>query len=359
MFKHKNLMMMKMKICCAAVLVLGLAACGSETVAPAPRVTVAPGVTPAEVAAQVEQALLVRDIDAAQKVAKAAAAEALDHFNGGGPKVEGRQSEGGRSTGRSGPCHARADGFRRGDTQATAAEMAATEAEMARADAWTAVAAADAASMSAMDATTLADAQMYQEDAEDAKATAEEQATGAGMNYMDAMDAAAAAETAADTHVLGLFMSANAYDVKDDDANEAEVASVGAAIALAADAMNGGQAGEATAAAAWDEDVAATDNAAAMPGLLKITVTGLGLTDGTFTSDTVGTVDDDGTVDVKPNAKQTNVGGDFPHMFDISSGGARVLVFTDKEQQTPGVEVVTAVTITNGCSHCGTNYVCG
>ena len=35
---------------------------------------------------------------------------------------------------------------------------------------------------------------------------------------------------------------------------------------------------------------------------------------------------------VKPNAKQTNVGGDFPHLFDISSEGARVLVFTDKEQ---------------------------
>ena len=30
MFKHKNLMMMKMKICCAAVLALGLAACGSR-----------------------------------------------------------------------------------------------------------------------------------------------------------------------------------------------------------------------------------------------------------------------------------------------------------------------------------------
>ena len=50
---------------------------------------------------------------------------------------------------------------------------------------------------------------------------------------------------------------------------------------------------------------------------------------------------------VKPNAKQTNVGGDFPHMFDISSEGARVLVFTDKEQETPEVVAVTAVTITN------------
>ena len=64
-----------------------------------------------------------------------------------------------------------------------------------------------------------------------------------------------------------------------------------------------------------------------------------------FTSDTVGMPDADEPV--KPNAKQTNVGGDFPHLFDISSEGARVLVFTDKEQETPAVEVVTAVTITN------------
>ena len=34
MFKHKNLMMKLMKICCAAVLALGVAACGSKTVAP-------------------------------------------------------------------------------------------------------------------------------------------------------------------------------------------------------------------------------------------------------------------------------------------------------------------------------------
>ena len=98
--------------------------------------------------------------------------------------------------------------------------------------------------MSAMGATTSADAQMYQEAADAAKATAEEQATGAGMNYMTAMEAAAAAETAAGTHVLGLFMSANAYDVKDDDDAEEEVASVGAAIAAAAMAADGDQAGD-------------------------------------------------------------------------------------------------------------------
>ena len=50
---------------------------------------------------------------------------------------------------------------------------------------------------------------------------------------------------------------------------------------------------------------------------------------------------------VKPNAKQTNVGGDFPHLFDISSGKARVLVFTDKEQETPQVVAVTAMTLVN------------
>ena len=50
---------------------------------------------------------------------------------------------------------------------------------------------------------------------------------------------------------------------------------------------------------------------------------------------------------VKPNAKQTDVGGDFPHLFDMSSEGARVLVFTDKEQETPAVVAVTAVTVTN------------
>ncbi len=223
-------------------------------------------------------------------------------------------------------------------TQATAAETAATAAETARDMAWTAVAAANAASMSAMGATTSADAQMYQEAAEAAKATAEEQATGADMYYMAAMDAAAAAETAADTHVLGLFMSANAYDVETEKAAATEVASVGAAIAAAAAMENGDQAGMATASAAWVADTPADEDADldAVPGLLKITFDSM-VTDGTdeFMSDTVGDADMDPAV--KPNAKQTNVGGDFPHMFDISSGQARVLVFTDKEQDTPGL----------------------
>ena len=459
MFKHKNLMMMKMmmKICCAAVLALGLAACGDKAtvapvITPAAPAAVAPepdpsieamklsdakeaammastdartaaddaqeaadtvaeltgdesaqamaaqeaadasdtAATAAEAASEraqaatmsadaegeqttaeteqvnaddqreiaqelqreselaaaaVGQVLQVRDIATAQEMTKAAAAAALDHFNSADQKskdarakaVEARDAA-------SRAMRARTD-FVDADKQATAAETAATEAEMARADAWTAVAAADAASMSAMDATTLADAQMYQEAADDAKDDAEEKATGAGMNYMTAMDAAAAAETAAGTHVLGLFMSANAYDLKDEDGAADEVKSVGAAIAAAAKAALGAQASGATASAAWNADTpAGADDEEAMPGLLKITFDSM-VTDGThpITSDTVGDAD----TAVKPNAKQTNVGGDFPHMFDISEGGARVLVFTDKEQDTPEVMEVEGVTITN------------
>ena len=465
MTKHKNLMMMKMtmKICCAAVLALGLAACGSETVAPVstpappsadaeapdPSIeamklsdaqeaartaatdartaagdaqeaadTVADltgnesaqamaaqeaadaantAATAAEAAAEraeadtmsadaegeqttaeteqgnaddqlemaqelqreselaaaaVGQVLEVRDIATAQEMAKAAAAAALDHFNAADQKSKDARAKAVEARDAADRAvRARTDSVD-ADKQATAAETAATEAEMARADAWTAVAAADAASMSAMDATTLADAQMYQEAADAAKDDAEEQATGAGINYMTAMDAAAAAETAAGTHVLGLFLSANASDVKDEDDAKVEVASVGAAIAAAAAMADGNQDGGATATAAWavdtpdDPDTADVDEA--MASLLEITfrsgVSGGGA-ENDITSDTVGDAEADPAV--KPNAKYSNVGGDFPHMFDISSEGARVLVFTDKEQETPAVVEVTAVTVVN------------
>ena len=304
-------------------------------------------------AGQVQQG---RDIDDAKEMAKAAAAAALDHFNSADQKSKDARAKAVEARDAADRAvRARTD-FVVADKQATAAETAATEAEMARADAWTAVAAADAASMSAVDATTLADAQMYQEAADAAKDAAEEQATGAGMNYMTAMDAAAAAETAAGTHVLGLFMSANAYDVKDDDDNEAEVASVGAAIAAAAMATDGDQAGEATATAAWavdtPDDRGTADVDEAMPGLLKITFDSM-VTDGTdmIESDTVGDADADPAV--KPNAKPTNGIGDFPHGFDMSSEGARVLVFTDKEQETPAVVAVTAVTVVNAAVEVG------
>ena len=455
MFKHKNLMMVKMKICCAAVLALGLAACGSEAVVapvitPAPPPTVAPEPDPSieatklsdakaaamtaatdartaagdaqeaadtvavltgdgsaqamaaqaaadaaeeaataaedaseraqaatmsadaegeqttaeaeqvkavdqlELAQELEreselasaaagQVLQVRDIAAAQEMAKAASAAALDHFNSADQKAKDARKKAVEARGEADRAvRARTDSGE-ADRQATAAEMAASAAETARDMAWTAVAAANDASMSAMDATTLADAQMYQEAADAAKDTAGDQATDAGINYMDAMNAAAAAETAAGTHVLGLFMSANAYDAEETVA-DTEVASVGTAIAAAAVAAGGAQAGTATATAAWVADTGEGD--AAVAGLLEITFASM-VTGGTaeFTSDTVG--DADANPAVKPNAKQTNVGGDFQHMFDISSGEARVLVFTDKEQNTPAVVAVTALTYVN------------
>ena len=193
---------------------------------------------------------------------------------------------------------------------------------------------------------------MYQEAAEDAKATAEEQATDADMYYMAAMDAAAAAETAAGTHALGLFMSANAYDLTEEKAAAAEVKSVGVAIAAAAMAADGDQAGMATATAAWaadtkdNLDTADIDETEA--GLLKIMFDS-NVTDGTedpFTSDTVG----DDTVDpaVKTQCQADRRRWRFPaHVRHFEMRRARVLVFTDKEQETPEVVEVTAVTVVN------------
>ena len=95
--------------------------------------------------------------------------------------------------------------------------------------------------------------------------------------------------------------------------------------------------------------MAATEDVEAMPGLLKITFNSMALlalmgrsrpTQWAMT-----------TPVVKPNAKQTNVGGDFPHLFDISSEGARVLVFTDKEQDTPGVDGGNGGDHHKRCSH--------
>ena len=305
-----------------------------------------------------DRLLQARDIADAREAAKAAAAAALVHYNSAVQNATDARAKAVAARGEADRAgDARTDSGE-ADTQATAAETAATAAETARDMAWTAVAAADAAYMSALGATTSADAQMYQEAAETAEATAEAQATDAGMNYMTAMEAAAAAETAAGTHVLGLFRSANAYDAEGtgDDTKEkvaaAEVKSVGAAIAAAAVATDGAQAGQATASAAWVEDTPAAGDDDAVPGLLKITFDSM-VTDGTeaFTSDTVGDADADPAE--KPNAKQTDVGGDFPHMFDISSGEARVLVFTDKEQETPAVVEITAVTVLNAVVEVG------
>ena len=306
-----------------------------------------------------DQLLQERDIADAQEAAKAAAEAALAHYNTAVENATDARAQADDARGEADRAVGARTNSGEADTEATAAETAATAAETARDMAWTAVAAADAAYMSAMGATTSADAQMYRDDAEAAETTADEQATDAGTSYMTARDAAAAAETAARMHVLGLFMSANAYDVEGtgeatkEKLAAAEVARVGAAITAAADPEDdeGSQAGSAEASATWVEDTLdnpATDEVdEAMAGLLTITFNS-GVDDSDdIVSDTVG--DDDADDPVKPNAKQTDVGGDFPHQFDISEreGQARVLVFTDREQDTPAVEGVTAMTFVN------------
>ena len=70
MSRHKNLMT---RICCAAVLSLGLAACGGKTVTPAtPMVAPTPVVAPAPVAPPVDPAALVAAQDAAMAARTAA-----------------------------------------------------------------------------------------------------------------------------------------------------------------------------------------------------------------------------------------------------------------------------------------------
>ena len=138
MSRHKNLVMM-MRICCAAVLALGLAACGSKTVAP---VTPAPvTVTQADPAASMaaQQAALAAG---AAKMASDDAAEAV-------AAVEASQ----------------------------AADMPSyTDAQDAAADALAASMAAQAASDAAGTATTTADAQ-EQRDIAQTKQTALEAET--------------------------------------------------------------------------------------------------------------------------------------------------------------------------------------
>ena len=106
-----------------------------------------------------------------------------------------------------------------------------------------------------------------------------------------------------------------------------EVASIGAAIATAADATDGAQRGDVgTTTAAWpgtpdDPDTANEDESAG--NILTITV-------GTVASDTVGDADAD-PVEM-PNAKRIPGVDGFMHGFDMANEELRVIAFTDREQ---------------------------
>ena len=246
--------------------------------------------------------------------------------------------------------------------QATIAQTAATEAA-------TAATAGEAAGVKAREYATMAanadnidDAKMYLAMAQAQNAIATENhtgETGAGMASMRAMAAAELAEEYANTHVLGLFMQANAYDIttpiQDNpgtpDANEAmtveqqqatKIASIGAAMMMAAEMLNGNQRGElGTTMAAWpgtldradtpDEDESAGN-------ILTITI-------GDTESDTVG--DPDADTPLKPNARTIAGVDGLMHGFDMANEQLRVIAFTDREQSVVAQDAVTAITYVN------------
>ena len=75
MSRHKKKKMMMMRICCAAVLALGLAACGSKTVTPTVAPTVAP-TPPAPVVTTPDPAVEATKLSDAKMAAMTAATDA-------------------------------------------------------------------------------------------------------------------------------------------------------------------------------------------------------------------------------------------------------------------------------------------
>ena len=245
----------------------------------------------------------------------------------------------------------------RAGEQSTAAMTAKAAAEKAEADLGAAIAAFHAAADD-QDIDTQDGAVAIKNAANTLKAASEMAMEAANKAMTDAetardmaMSYAGQAEMYAGTHILGLFMQANAYNIDTpilDNSNTpmmdeamtvaqqraTEVTNIGAAIATAAGAENGEQEGDAVPSAAWlsdDPDTEETDESAAG---LTISVTGLSGDD--FVSDTMGTPDDpdtDNDETVAPNAGNIDGVDGFMHGFDIASGEVRVIAFTDREQQ--------------------------
>ena len=245
------------------------------------------------------------------------------------------------------------------DAAATAAENAATAAETAATD-------AEAAHMGIDPAGSAADAQAAQGTAETKRSDAEGSSGSAAMQQTAAETARGAAVTAAGAHVLSLFKAANGDHVMDlastttVDEKAAHVASVGAAIAAAASAANGDQAGAGTAAAAtWpadtpdDPDTDAMDES--MTGMLSVSVNPAGAGEIPFETGATRAADPTAVPPVTARiqtARRIPGLGAFTHGFDIweddgiattATDRARAIVFTDKQQGTPAVTEVSAV----------------
>lgn len=258
------------------------------------------------------------------------------------------------------------------------AKMVSDAAAAENAKAMAAKTAADGAQTALSDAVTAYEAAVKDQDIETkagatAIKTAADALKAAAMKaQMDAMKAQSDAEAARDmamagaddaamyaaTHVLGLFKAANHVSVEDADDRKAEVKKVATAIAAAV-----ASSGIATVSSVtWPADTPDnpdTDDNEFTAGVLRVNISGVG---DNITSDTMGTdrnADDD-TADAGegPNARKIDGLPGFTHGFDISAhpadsnepDGRHVIVFTDKQQGTPAVtavEAVTAKTLTN------------
>ena len=244
------------------------------------------------------------------------------------------------------------------------ARAAATDARTAATNAENAYTAAMQAHAGIMDAGTASDAQAAQRTAETEKGNAETAEGTADDKKMEAETAQTMAMKYANTHVLGLLKAANAMGVMDDpttttvDEKAAAITAVATEIGKAAgvpdtdadnDSVTDTGSGKATVTAMWPADTpdnpATADMDESAMGKLAITVTG-GDAMALHFQETAAETDDTNT-DVNETIKTaTRIDGlpGFMTGYSISDRGSHALVFTDKQQGTPAVEAVTAVT---------------
>ena len=263
----------------------------------------------------------------------------------------------------------------------TDATMAKAEYEKAKAAAMMARDAANAAEVAYMAAKMAADgimddgtadaAEMAQMTAETQQGNAEDEAGRAEMQKMAAETAEMASMTAADTHVLTLFLAANGAHVMDDattpaNETEAHVTSVGAAMALIAAAADGAQAGPTatTATATWLGDTVdnpgTEDTDESAEGMFSITVNVAGDTEivSELRPSRVATdLNDDGDTADPGEAAYTQTARQIADLgvfrgYDLweddgdatTTDRARAIVFTDKQKGDDSVLAVTAAT---------------
>jgi len=185
---------------------------------------------------------------------------------------------------------------------------------------------------------------------------------------------------------LRLFQAANGYHVMDDpatpvDERAAHVTSVGEAMATIAAAQDGNQGAGTTATAAWPADGLATNGDAnndedgnPLPGMLSLSVNpGAGGTPIPFELGATRAADTTATPPVTARTQTAMEIGDLGAFqgysiweddgdADTTTDRARVIAYTDREQDTyttPARPAVTAKTITNSAASSGTVTVLG